>query len=165
MLCLTIFVKRMAKECHSIHMVWEPHLSTASTDLCICTTLSYPAHSISLALLSTKFHSSQSCGPYLSLIGIVLAIEYWQIAPVLLQVALREALTRACHHPKLLSLIYKLWKRNHFHYLLCQSKWINKTLQSSYPAWLPNYSPHSVACHSLSCDIFPFPQSYILHPL
>lgn len=110
MQCLvTSICKRLTKECHSIYMIWEPHLSTASTDLCICTTLTYPAHSTSLALLSAKFHSSQPCGPYHSLVSVVLGTEHWQTVPVL-QVALKEAFTHAFHHPKLLSLIYKLWK-------------------------------------------------------
>lgn len=155
--CISCFCLRGSKEYYSTHVVWEPRLFHRSTDLCLCT-ITPPVHSTSLALLSTKFHSSQPCGPYHSLISVLLGIEYWQRVPVL-ENALKERLLsfHACHHSKLLSLIYKLWKRNHFHYLLCKSKWISKTSKSSSPAWLPKYSPHSVACHSLSCDIFPFP--------
>lgn len=50
---IVCFCLRGSKECHSTHVVWEPHLFHRSTDLCLCT-ITCPVHSTSLALLSTK---------------------------------------------------------------------------------------------------------------
>lgn len=57
-------------------------------------------------------------------------------------------------HPQLL-------KRTCFYYpvMLCQNMWLNKPLDPSPLACLPSLSsPHSVACHSSSCEVFPLPE-------
>lgn len=68
--CISSFlsVKEWLKNATVSTWSGNPIFSTASTNLCICTTLTCPLHSTSLALLSTKFYSSQPCGPYHSLI-------------------------------------------------------------------------------------------------
>lgn len=142
----------------------NPIFSTASTDLCFCTTLTCALHSTSLpCFLQSSIAASlwiislpHQCGA---------GNRALANSPSVTRCFERSPCPSCLPSFQVVEPYLQAMEEKPFSLHVMQRQMDNKTLKSSSPAWLPNYSPHSVACQSLSCDIFPFPWSYALDPL